>query len=1086
MCLQRRASVTNPEYTTVERPFIAQLQGLGWGYLEGDTAVPYLTERESFREVLLVERLRAALRRINLDDAGQPWLDEARVTQAVGRLTRLGTPKLMAANQVATRLLIKGVQVTGPDEDKAVTIHYLDFDHPARNDFLVINQFRVDPPWATAGGGGYIVPDLVLFVNGIPLVVVEAKDPQTPDPLTRAIHQLRRYSNQRESVAEPEGAEALFRYIQLMVATCFDDARLGTVGASHKHYLAWKDTYPAPLEAWGSGPQDPNPQETLVAGALRPAHLLDIVRNFTLFDNNGGRVKKIVPRYQQFRAVHKAVARLQKEEERGGIIWHTQGSGKSLTMVFLIRKMRTLPDLRRYKIVLITDRTKLEDQLVETAALTGEPLDRADSIATFMDLLRQPGAGMVFGMIQKVQERDSAAAAAGAEDFPVLNASAEILLLVDEAHRSHTSSLHARLMQALPNCAQIGFTGTPILEKDKQPTHEIFGSFIDTYTLAQSQADGATVPIRYEGRAIAGAVRDGETLDAVFAQELGEDYTADELREIRAEYATIREVLEAEALIEAKARDMLRHYVMHVMPNGFKAQVVAVSRLAAVRYQKALVKAQAELVAELEAVHAGGATQWEQLSIAKLLPRLRRLKIAAVISGTNDDPPSWGRWTRQSRQDAAVADFKKAFTSLTNLTPFSSPSPNVREREKDNLTPLGSPSPNVGEGEGNTAMLVVCSMLLTGFDAPLEQVLYLDRPMYGYELLQAIARVNRTYPGKEVGLVVDYFGLAENLHRALEIYTRNDVRGGLRPIEDDLPKLRDRHQRVVSLFYEHNRDLYDTEACVELLRDARLRARFAIALREFLATLDTLMHRPEALPYVQDAKQLALIRAQARKRYRDQYLAIAGAEAKVRQLIDAYIIAQDVDPRIPPLDILDAEFATHVQGLRSPRAQAAEMEFATRHHIRQHYPEDPVYYQKLSERLEEILQTFADNWEAQVEALRDFIREYRQTQAETDREDRRVRPFLRLLRDANATEGESPGQQQQRDLAAATVGLVDRIRNEIGRVDFWRKPVAQKQLRAIVLRYLDDHDLVPFAQQALLADQLVETARANHTVLVEG
>jgi type I restriction enzyme R subunit len=377
-------------------------------------------------------------------------------------------------------------------------------------------------------------------------------------------------------------------------------------------------------------------------------------------------------------------------------------------------------------------------------------------------------------------------------------------------------------------------------------------------------------------------------------------------------------------------------------------------------------------------------------------------------------------------------------------------------------------------------------MLLTGFDAPLEQVLYLDRPMDGYELLQAIARVNRTYPGKEVGLVVDYFGLAENLHRALEIYTRNDVHGGLRSIEDEVPKLRDRHQRVVSLFYEHDRDLYDTEACVDLLRDARLRARFAIALREFLATLDTLMHRPEALPYIQDAKQLALIRTQARKRYRDQHLAIAGAEAKVRQLIDAYVIAQGVDPRIPPLDILDAEFATHVQGLRSPRAQAAEMEFATRHHIRQHYPEDPVYYQKLSERLEAILQTFADNWEAQVAALRDFIRDYRQTQAETDREDRRVRPFLRLLRNANAAEGERSGQQRQRDLAAAAVGLVDRIQDEIGRVDFWRKPVAQEQLRADILRYLDDHDLVPFAQQASLADQLVETARANHTVLVEG
>jgi type I restriction enzyme R subunit len=1050
---------TGPEYIRVEKPFIEQLQALGWGFMEGDTQVPYLTERESFRQVLLTGRLREALRRINLDGEDNPWLDDARVTQAVSRLERLGQPKLMEANQVATRLLIQGVQIPGPDSDKAVTVHYLDFEHPERNDFLAINQFRVDPPWATPNRD-YVVPDLVLFVNGIPLVVVEAKDPDATDPLTSAIGQLLRYSNQRPEVTEPEGAERLFRYAQLLVATCFEGARVGTVGASHKGYLAWKDTYPVPLKQVAAelGVEAPSQQETLIAGALRPGHLLDIVRNFTLFDRGGGRVKKIVPRYQQFRAVHKTVERLQRgatrtedgeHDRRGGIVWHTQGSGKSLTMVFLVRKMRTLPVLRRFKIVLVTDRTKLEDQLAQTAALTGEPLARAENITDFLDLLRQPGAGLVFGMIQKVQDPD---AAARPEDFPVLNASQEILLLVDEAHRSHTSTLHARLMQGLPNCAQIGFSGTPILEADKQPTHEIFGPFIDTYTLVQSQEDGATVPILYEGRDVAGQVVDGDALDHVFADALGEEYRADELKEIREQYATHRKVLEGKGLIAGKARDMLRHYVTHAMPDGFKAQVVTVSRRAAVRYQTALVEARRELVAELEAARASGQEMWERLSIAEILPRLQRLQFAAIISGDHNDPPSWGQWSRQGQQDACVEDFKKGFDP---------------ER-----------------GEGCTAVLVVCSMLLTGFDAPPEQVLYLDRPMEGYELLQAIARVNRTYPGKENGLVVDYYGVAGNLHRALEIYTRNDIRGGLRPIRDELPKLRDRHQRVLNLFTENGCELGDTEACVELLRGARVRARFAILLQEFLETLNTLLHRPEALPYVEDAKQLGFIRTRAGKRYRDQHLEIAGAEAKVRQLIDQYVVAQGVDPRIPPLDILDAEFAAHVGGIRSPRAQAAEMEFATRHHISLHYPEDPVYYQKLSERLEAILQTFADNWEAQVEALRELIRDYRETQAETDREDRAVRPFLRLLVEANAGDERSE-EETRRWLATAAVTLVERIRKEIVQVDFWRKPVAQQRLRGEILQYLDRHDLVPFEQQEALADQLLETARANHTLLAE-
>ena len=1076
---------SSPEYLHVERPFIEHLQRLGWDYLPGDTGVPYLTERESFRQVLLVGRLRDALRRINLDQSGRPWLDDARLTQAVSHLQRLGQPRLMAANKEATRLLIKGTQLVGPDpgNTKAVPVHYVDYQHPRRNDFLVVNQFRVDPPWA-AGNVDYVVPDLVLFVNGIPLVVVECKRPGVENPLTDAITQLLRYSNRREDVTEPEGAERLFRYAQLMVATCFETARLGTVGASYEHYLAWKDVYPVPKTfRVFRNPKGLSAQELLIEGPLRPEHLLDVVRNFTLFTHSGGHMVKIVPRYQQFRAVHKAVERLRREPgQRSGIIWHTQGSGKSLAMVFLIRKMRTLPQLRRYKIVLMTDRIKLEDQLAETAALTGEPFERAESIDEFWELLARPGAGLVFGMIQKMQqpigtrhvrtddtsasgdwgERAEQQVTGGAQvpgTFPVLNDSEEILLLIDEAHRSHTSTLHARLMAALPNAAKIGFTGTPILEQDKKPTHQIFGPFIDTYTLDQSQKDEATVPILYEGRTVEGAVKNGETLDAIF-EETFADHTAQEIHDIREQYATTREVMEAQHLIAAKARDMLRHYVTTVMPDGLKGQVVAVSRRAAVRYHKALVNARKELVAQLEHLARTGGQEADErhpsqdlVAVLPYLDRIRRLDFATVISGAQNDPRGWRRWTRQGRQDAWVADFKKPF--------------------------------DPHKGQGYTALLVVVNMLLTGFDAPIEQVLYLDRPMQGYELLQAIARVNRTYPRKEVGLVVDYVGLAGHLDRALEIYTANDVHDALRPIGDHIPLLRDRYQRVVSLFTDRGLSLQDVDACVDLLRDAQLRARFTVALQEFLQTLNTILPRPEALPYVDDAKRLGLIRTQASRRYRDQHLNIAGAEAKVRRLIDEYVIAQGIDPKVPPIDILAANFDEHVAGVRSPRAQAAEMEFAARHHISRHWQEDPVYYQKLSQRLEEILQTFADNWQAQVEALRQLIRSYRDTQREMSRQDRTLRPFLRLLvNQGGAASAGQPTPAERERLAAATVAMVDQIRDEISRVDFWRKPTAQDRLRRHIVSYLDNHDLVPFDKQEPLADDILRTAQANHTHIV--
>lgn len=1069
--------MANPETTRVELPFIQQLQALGWNYLSGDTQVPDFTERTSFRQVLLTGRLRAALRRINLDSADQPWLDEAhpegaaRINEAVNRLERLGQPNLIEANQAATELLLKGTQVEGPEGGKHVTIHYLDFDHPERNDFLVINQFRVDPPWA-APGQGYIVPDLVLFVNGIPLVVVEAKSPTIEDPLTEAINQLLRYSNQREDVTEVEGAEALFHTAQLLVATCGETAQLGAVGADYRHYQEWKDPYPLdpPQLAAGLGVETLSAQQLLVAGVLTPAHLLDIVRNFTCFTQVNGKTVKIIPRYQQFRAVHKAIARLQTgatrleqlaqgipaagaRDERGGLIWHTQGSGKSFTMVFLVRKLRTLPALRRFKVVFITDRTKLEQQLTETALLTGEPLQKVDKVAQFHTVLAQPGAGLVFAMIQKAQDRDADFNEEDAPPFPELNASPDILLLVDEAHRSHAKTLHANLMAALPNAAKIGFTGTPILEEDKKRTTAIFGPFIDTYTLRESQTDGATVPILYEGRKVAAHVRDGGTLDARFEETFWE-YTPEEVEAIKARYATGGDVLEAEGLIAFKAADMLRHYVSRVLPDGFKAQVVAVSRRAAVRYHTAFERARQALVAELETLQAQGTPSWEGQALAPLLERLQRLQFSVIISGDHNDPPSWRAWTNPGQQDAAVADFKKPF--------------------------------HPGKQEGYTAVLIVKSMLLTGFDAPLEQVLYLDRPIRGYELLQAIARVNRTCTGKEVGLLVDYYGLAQALHEALELYSDGEragaTSGAFRPFNTDLPRLADRHQRAVFLFTSRGCALADTEACVELLRETRLRAEFVVALREFLAALNTVLPRPAALPYVKDAQQLGLIRAKAFKRYRDEQLNIKGAEAKVRQLIDSYVAAQGVEVQVPPLDILAAEFEAHVGQLRSPRAQAAEMEFATRQHIRQHYQEDPVFYQKLSERLEQILQQFADNWEAQVAALRDLIRGYRQSQAEVEREDRTVQPFLRILTEATGVAVHTEAQREA--LARAAVALVGTLRGEIGRVDFWRNPVAQEELRSRVVQQLDRLDVAPFEQLQAVADQVLQTARANHTRLV--
>jgi len=464
-----------------------------------------------------------------------------------------------------------------------------------------------------------------------------------------------------------------------------------------------------------------------------------------------------------------------KQDERGGIIWHTQGSGKSLSMVFMVRKMRTLEGLKRYKIVTVTDRTDLEVQLRETARLSGEALRPTDQdlrrrespTALTQRILAETTPDIVFAMLQKYQDVDRPAAndakvamtifrkekkpgkdepvvereVTFAEsirfaEFPVLNESPEILVLVDEAHRSHTRSMHRNLRRALPNAAIIGFTGTPILSHEKTETREIFGDFIDKYLLRDAELDGATVPILYEGRTADGLVKDAPSLDKLF-EDMFRTYTQKELAIIKAKYGTEGDVLEAPMLIEQKARDMIRHYVGVVLPEGYKAQVVAASRRAAVVFHEKLLAARDELVRDLEGLPTATLVLPDQeierldpqtqflVRAHALLPLIRALDVAVVISGNHDDPESWRDWTNKEKQFEYAKRFKRKLAT-------------ERTEKTDPL-----------------AMMVVNNMLLTGFDAPIEQVICLDRKMVAHDLLQAIARVNRTCGRKKCGYVVD-------------------------------------------------------------------------------------------------------------------------------------------------------------------------------------------------------------------------------------------------------------------------------------------------------------------------------------------
>ncbi|MDZ7925340.1 MAG: HsdR family type I site-specific deoxyribonuclease [Marinagarivorans sp.] len=860
--------MTNDEYDKVELPALEQLQKLGWVYLNGMQFAPAPNgEREYSGEVVLEKRLAAAIQKIN------PWISDENLRKVMRDITHPLTATLMEANQTLWQTLVnyQSVEQDLGKGRKGQTVKIIDFDNIANNEFLCVNQFKIE------GINENIIPDILLFVNGLPLAIIEAKSPYITNPMESGINQLRRYANRRTPM-EDEGCEKLFWYNQLMVSTHRDKAAVGTISSKVEHYLEWKDAYPFDNASFAHA------QEQLIAGLFSHANFLDVIRNFTLFEAIDGKVIKKIPRYQQFRAVHKTIERLKAgatKKDKGGIIWHTQGSGKSLTMVMLAIKLRRDPALRDYKLVFITDRTQLDQQLTaQFERAQGETVYHAKSVADLKKLLAKDSADLVTAMIQKVQD-DVTSLKAGAENAPI-NASEKIIVLADEAHRTQYGGLGLSLNAWLPNAPKIAFTGTPLISSQKT-SHE-FGSYIDTYTIEEAVADGATCQILYEGREAKTKVT-GDSLDKLF-DEYFSDRTPEDKAAIKKKYGTEQAVLEAPQRIRWVCIDLLKHYREHIQPNGFKAMIVTSSRRAAVTYK--------QMLDELEAPES-----------------------AVIISGKHNDDAFFAPYTDKVTQDNQLKQFK---------------------------SPLS---------ESGLSIIIVKDMLLTGFDAPICQVMFLDRKLKEHTLLQAIARVNRTASGKQRGFIVDYFGLSDYLTEALDMFSKEDVAGALQDLKDEIPKLKAMHTRVLGHF--KGTDINDLDACVLLLKDEDKRAQFEIDFKKFAKQMDIIMPDASAKPFLGDLKALGKINLGARNLYRDPQLNLAGVGEKVRALIEEHIRATGVDPSIPPIDLLAVDYKQKLQEHKSDGSKASEIENAIKHHIDINLEEDEEYYKSLSAKLNEIL-----------------------------------------------------------------------------------------------------------------------------------
>ena len=870
----------------VEQPAIDLLRVLFDYRALSPEEVRHLREGLSTEPVLTL-RLGECLSRLN------PWLGDDGVRRAVAAVTRIAAIDVMEANVSAHTALSYGVTAphteNGRRQDR--NVRFFDFDDPSANTFEFARQVSIKGPRQE------IVPDVIVYVNGLPLAVIECKSPALADPMGEAIRQFRRYESRDEFSGL--GAPRLFETAQISIALARDIAKYGTALMPAREWAEWKDPYPLSLDALTAQlGRTPTGQDILLAGLLAPANLLDLVRNFVMYETINGRRIKLLARYQQFVAVGKSIERIRtagNPQRRGGVIHHTQGSGKSLTMVFLATKLRRLPEAENPTLVIVTDRTDLDDQITAQFKRSGFPnpvqADSGEALRTALS----GGAGPT--VLTTVHKFHSAVPKRSA----VISSARNVFVMVDEAHRTQYGALAARMRAGLPNACMLAFTGTPIDKKDRS-TREVFGDYLHRYLIDQAVKDGATVPIFYEMRDARLRI-DGRELDSDVHTSFPE-LSDEEIHKLKRGMRLQEKLAGAEVRVEAIAKDILEHYRTTIEPNSFKAQIVTVSRDVAVTYIEAL-------------------------------RRLGAPECALIMSASNNDSARLQAHHLSKRErDDCISRFKKPDDPLK--------------------------------------ILVVCDMLLTGFDAPLEQVLYLDAPLREHTLLQAIARVNRTAEGKTYGLVIDYWGDNRRIGDALDLFSEEDgVLSALRPLTEKTQLLESRHRAAMRLFEGVNRG--NEALCLTLLEPDDVRAKFELDFLRFAEAMDMVLPDPKALeePYVSDLKWLSRLRVIARRAHYQEPFDPKDYGAKVGEIITHHLSVEGVEQLLAKRDILDPAFKQHLNSLSSAEAKAAEIEHAIRHEIHVHRDENPTAYTSLWEQLEKIVN---EKREARISAASTLVR----------------------------------------------------------------------------------------------------------------
>lgn len=1023
----------------LEQETLGWLAEVGYTHVYGPT-IAYdgeSPERDHYRQVVLVERLRSALAKLN------PKVPLAAREDALKQVLELGLPVQLSANRLFHRLLVSGVpvQYQKDGETRGDFVRLIDWVEVKANDWLAINQFSIQGPKHTRR------PDIILFVNGLPLVLLELKNPaDMKADLGKAFDQIQTY---KEQIPD------LFQYNEILVIADGSEARMGSLSADVERFMNWRTIDGKDLDPLGQF----NELETLVRGALAPEMLLDYLRYFVLFEDDGRLVKKIAG-YHQFHAVRAAIQQVviasrPGGSHKGGVVWHTQGSGKSITMTCFAARVMQEASMENPTIVVITDRNDLDGQLFGVFSLSQDLLrEQPVQVESRGDLRRKlanrPSGGIVFATIQKFMP------GVDEDNFPVLSDRSNVVVIADEAHRTqygfgaelktsegtqsgenqtrYQVGYAQHLRDALPNATFVAFTGTPVSSEDRD-TRSVFGEYIHVYDMQQATEDGATVAIYYESRLAKLSLKDSE-LPAIDDQvdELAEDEEDDQQSRLKSRWAALEKVVGAEPRIHSVAADLVKHFeernqgMISVGQMPGKAMVVAMSREICVHLYNEIVALRPE---------------WHDED-----PEKGAIKV--IMTGSASDKALL-------RPHIYSGQLKKR----------------LEKRFKDPLDPL--------------KLVIVRDMWLTGFDAPCVHTLYVDKPMKGHNLMQAIARVNRVFKDKQGGLVVDYIGIANELKAALKEYTGSKGKG--RPtvdaheaysvLEEKLDVLRSLlHGFDYSDFLAGGHKLLAGAANHILgLKDGKKRyADTALAMGKaftLCCTLDEAKAVREEVAFFQAIKVILIKREVSQQKKTDEERELA-----IRQIIGNAVVSGDVVDIFeavgldkPNIGLLDDAFLAEVRNLPEKNLAVELLERLLEGEIKSRYSTNLTQEKKFSELLANVIKRYQNRSIETAQVIEELIEMAKKFAAASQRGDALgLNDDELAFYDALANNEASVRELGDEILAKIAHELTASLRANVS-VDWNSRESVRAKLRILVRRILRKYKYPP--DQAEEAAQLI-------------